>query len=72
MKTIKETKKRLDIEYNKFCLDLWLNKKHKLSKEDFAKHYIEHYIGCFGFFDNDYFIEKDIEKIKNEIIEILD
>ena len=71
METIRENKKNILIEYNRFCSDMLYDKKNKLVKQDFAKHFIEHYIGCFGFFDNDYFISKDLEKIKKEIESIL-
>lgn len=71
MQTIKETKNKIFIEFHRFCKELWLNKDNKHVKEDFAKRYIEHYIGCFGFFNNDYFVSKDLEEVKNEIVKIL-
>lgn len=67
METIKTTKKEIQIEYNKFCNDMLYVKNNKNVIEDFSKCYIEHIIGCFGFFDNDFFKIKDIEKVKKEI-----
>lgn len=72
MKTLKCNKRDLKVEYIKFCNDMLYDSNNKLVKEDFAKAYIEHNIGAFGFFDNDFFISKDLEKIKQEIILILE
>lgn len=71
METIKEDKNKIIGEYYHFCSDMLYITKNIYVIEDFAKHYIEHHIGCFGFFDNDYFKTKDLDKIKNEIIEVL-
>ena len=71
MKTIKETKRNIKFEYNRFCKDMLYDNKNKFVKKEFAEHFIEHYIGCFGWFNNDYFIIKDIEQIKKEILETL-
>lgn len=71
MKTIKETKYNILAEYNRFCSDMLYDTKNEIVKQGFAEHFIEHYIGCFGWFNNDYFIIKDMEQIKNEIIGIL-
>ena len=72
MKTLKCNKKDLKGEYIRFCNDMLYDSNNKLVKEDFAKAYIEHNIGTFGFFDNNFFISKDLEKIKQEIILILE
>ncbi len=72
MKTLKCNKKDLKVEYIRFCEDMLYDSNNKLLKEDFAKSYIEYNIGTFGFFDNDFFISKDLEKIKQEIILILE
>lgn len=71
METIRETKESLCCEYLRFCKDMMYNSKNKLVIEDFAKHFIEHYIGCFGYFNNDFFIVKDLELVKNEIIKTI-
>lgn len=55
MKTLKCNEKDIRIEYLRFCKDMLYDNKNKLVKTDFAKAYIEHTIGCFGFFDNDFF-----------------
>lgn len=72
MKTLKCNKGDLKGEYIRFCNDMLYDNNNKLVKEDFAKAYIEHNIGAFGFFDNNFFISKDLEKIKQEIILILE
>ena len=71
MKTIKEDKNKIITEYYRFCKDMLYITKNINVIEDFAGHYIKHYICCFGFFNNDYFITKDLKKVKNEIINIL-
>lgn len=71
METLKIKKKDLRAEYIRFCNDMIYDSKNNLVKEDFAKAYIEHNIGCFGFFDNDFFISKDLDKIRAEIVKVL-
>lgn len=71
MKTIKEKKEHIFAEYYRFCKDMLYVTNNKDVIEDFAGHYIEHYIGCFGFFNNDYFVSKDLETVKKEITKIL-
>lgn len=71
MKTIRIDKKDLKIEYIRYCNDMFLNNKNNTVKEDFAKAYIEHKIGCFGFFNNDFFISKNLDEAKKEIIKTL-
>ena len=71
MKTIKIDKKDLKIEYIRYCDDMLLNNKNNTVKEDFAEAYIEHQIGCFGFFNNDFFISKNLDEAKKEIIKTL-
>lgn len=72
METIKENKNKIISEYLRFCNDMLYVTRNKDVITDFAGHYIEHYIGCFGFFNNDYFKTKDLIKIKNEIVSILE
>lgn len=72
MKTLKCNKRDLKVEYIRFCEDMLYDSNNKLIKEDFAKSYIEYNIDTFGFFDNDFFISKDLEEIKQEIILILE
>ena len=72
METLKCNKGDLKGEYIRLCNDMLYDSNNKIVKEDFAKAYIEHNIGTFGFFDNNFFISKDLEKIKQEIILILE
>ena len=71
METLKISKEDLSAEYIRFCNDMILDSKNDLVKQDFASTYIEHTIGCFGFFENDFFISKDLTKIREEIIKVL-
>ena len=71
METLKISKQDLKAEYIRYCNDMILDNKNDLVKQDFASAYIEHTIGCFGFFKNDFFISKDLNKIKAEIISVL-
>lgn len=71
MKTLKSNSNDIKLEYLRFCKDMLYDSNNKNVKLDFAKAYIEHAIGCFGFFDNDYFISKDLEKVRKEIVSIL-
>lgn len=71
MKTLQCNERDIKTEYLRFCKDMLYDSKNKLVKTDFAKAYIEHTIGCFGFFDNDFFISKNLDNIKEEIICVL-
>ena len=71
MKTLNETKSSMRAEYYRFCKTRWYDGKQPSVKLDFIEYYIEHIINCFGSLDNDYFKVKDIEAIKEEIMEVL-
>ena len=69
METLKCNKGDLKGEYIRFCNDMLYDSNNKLVKEDFAKAYIEHNIGTFGFFDNNFFISK--KNFKNQAVKSL-
>lgn len=71
MKTIKGNKKNVKKEYENFCKDFNFIKKYTLSKEYFAKCFIENEIIANGLFYNKNFKTLELEKIQNEIISIL-
>ena len=71
MVTIKGNKKDLIKEYKKFCNDLKLIKNYIDSIDYFTKNLIETEIKNNGLFKNKYFKTIEIDKVNNEIFNIL-
>lgn len=71
MKTIKGNKKELIKEYRNFCNDLKLIKNYVASIDYFTKNLIESEIKSNGLFNNKYFKTIEIDKVNNEIFNIL-